>query len=91
MIMKNTYPLSHINDLFYHLSGASQFTKIDLRFGYYKLKIKSLNIHKITFMTHFRHLVFFYVFLFDYCPCNIQRVDEQGVPTLYGFVCDSDH
>lgn len=55
MIMKNKYPFSHIDDLFDNLSGASEFTKIHLRFGYYQFKIKFLNIHKITFMTQYWH------------------------------------
>ena len=38
--IKNKYPLPTIDDLFDQLSGAKVFTKIDLRTGYYQLKIK---------------------------------------------------
>ena len=35
--VKNKYPLPRIEDLFDQLRGASVFTKIDLRSGYYQL------------------------------------------------------
>ena len=38
--IKNKYPLPRIDDLFDQLSGAKVFSKIDLRTGYYQLKIK---------------------------------------------------
>ena len=37
--IKNKYPLPRINDLFDQLRGARVFSKIDLRTGYYQLKI----------------------------------------------------
>ena len=38
--MKNKYPLPCINDLFNQLQGACVFSKIDLRSGYYQLRIR---------------------------------------------------
>lgn len=38
--IKNRYPLPRIDDLFDQMRGASVFSKIDLRSGYYQLKIK---------------------------------------------------
>ena len=35
--VKNKYPLSRIEDLFDRLKGASVFSKVDLRSGYYQL------------------------------------------------------
>src|SRR4051812_12140033 len=38
--IKNKYPLPRINDLFDQLEGACVFSKIDLRSGYFQLKIR---------------------------------------------------
>ncbi len=37
--VKNRYPLPHIDDLFNRLSGTKVFSRIDLRFGYYQIRI----------------------------------------------------
>jgi hypothetical protein len=51
--IKNKYPLPRINDLFDQLEGASVFSKIDLRSGYFQLKIRELDIPKTTFVTRY--------------------------------------
>ena len=38
--IKNTYPLSHIEELFDQLKGARVFFKLNLRQGYYQVRIK---------------------------------------------------
>ena len=38
--IKNNYPLPRIDDLFYKLQGASYFSKIHLRSGYHKLRVR---------------------------------------------------
>jgi hypothetical protein len=48
--IKNKYPLHRIEDLFDQLRGASVLSKIDLRSGYYQLRIRSLDIPKTTFI-----------------------------------------
>jgi hypothetical protein len=40
VIVKNKYPLSRINDMFDEPKEAKIFSKIDLRSGYYQLRIK---------------------------------------------------
>jgi hypothetical protein len=37
--VKNKYPLPRIDDLFNQLHGVCVFSKIDLRSGYYQLKV----------------------------------------------------
>src|SRR5207244_1527076 len=56
--IQNKYPLSRINDLFDQLKGAKFFSKIDLRSGYYQLKIKIEDIPKTTFSTRYGHYDF---------------------------------
>ena len=49
--IKDKYLLLRIDDLFYQLKGATMFWKIDLRSGYYHLKVRESDIPKITFRT----------------------------------------
>ncbi|KAM1785193.1 hypothetical protein ACFXTI_038169 [Malus domestica] len=56
--IKNRYPLPHIDDLFDQLKGACVFSKIDLRSGYYQLKIKDEDVPKTAFMTRYGHYEF---------------------------------
>jgi hypothetical protein len=51
--IKNKYPLPRINDLFDQLDGASVFSKIDLRSGYFQLKIREYDIPKTAFVTRY--------------------------------------
>ncbi|XP_073219602.1 uncharacterized protein [Cicer arietinum] len=51
IIVKNKYPLPHIDELFDQLQGAQCFSKIDLRSGYHQLKIKRDDITKTIFLT----------------------------------------
>jgi hypothetical protein len=56
--MKNKHPLLWIDDLFDQLKGARVFSKIDLRSGYYQMKIKESDVPKTTFQTHYGHYEF---------------------------------
>ncbi|KAA3487782.1 Transposon Ty3-I Gag-Pol polyprotein [Gossypium australe] len=49
--IKNKYPLPRTDDLFDQLKGAMVFLKIDLRSGYYQLRVKESNVPKTTFRT----------------------------------------
>jgi hypothetical protein len=51
--IKNKYPLLRIEDLFDQMKGASVFSKIDLRSGYYQLKIRESDIPKTAFHTRY--------------------------------------
>ncbi|WVZ52593.1 hypothetical protein U9M48_003639, partial [Paspalum notatum var. saurae] len=51
--VKNKYPLPHIDILFDQLAGARVFSKIDLRSGYYQIKIREENIPKTAFSTRY--------------------------------------
>jgi hypothetical protein len=51
--MKNKYLLPRIDDLFDQLMGARAFSKIDLRSGYYQMKIKEADEAKTVFRTRY--------------------------------------
>ncbi|KAG8496889.1 hypothetical protein CXB51_008087 [Gossypium anomalum] len=56
--LKNKYPLSRIDDPFDQLRGATVFSKIDLRSGYYQLKVKDQDVPKTAFWTRYGHYEF---------------------------------
>ena len=51
--IKNKYPLPRTDDLFDQLKDAKYFSKIDLRLGYYQLKIWLGDIPKTAFVTRY--------------------------------------
>jgi hypothetical protein len=51
--VKNMYPLPRIDDLFDQLVRAKYFSKIDLRFGYYQLRIWSEDMPRMVFITRY--------------------------------------
>jgi hypothetical protein len=51
--MKNRYPLPRIDDLFDRLSRAKVFSKIDLRSGYYQIRIMGGDEEKTTCRTRY--------------------------------------
>nr|GEV60373.1 putative reverse transcriptase domain-containing protein [Tanacetum cinerariifolium] len=55
LTVKNHYPLPKIDDLFDQLQGSSVHSKIDLRSGYYQLRVHEEDIPKATFRTRYVH------------------------------------
>ena len=58
MTVKNKYPLPKIDDLFNQLQGSCVFSNIDLRSGYYHLRVKGEDILKTAFHTRYGHYEF---------------------------------
>ncbi|KAL6315073.1 hypothetical protein AAG906_030926 [Vitis piasezkii] len=57
--VRNKYPLPRIDDLFNQLQGAYVFPKIDLRFGFHQLRVRSEDVPNIAFQTRYGHYEFF--------------------------------
>jgi hypothetical protein len=51
--VKNRYALPRIDDLFDYLSGAKVFSRIDLRSGYYQIRIKEGDKEKTACRTRY--------------------------------------
>ncbi|KAA3484653.1 DNA/RNA polymerases superfamily protein [Gossypium australe] len=56
--IKNKYPLPRLNGLFDQLKGAKVFSKIDLRYGYYQLRVKDSDVPKTAFIMRYGHYEF---------------------------------
>ncbi|KAL0320179.1 UNVERIFIED_CONTAM: Retrovirus-related Pol polyprotein from transposon.6 [Sesamum radiatum] len=56
--IKNKYPLPQIDKLFDQLQGSRLYSKLDLRHGYYLLKIREADIPKTAFNTRYSHFEF---------------------------------
>ncbi|KAG8474961.1 hypothetical protein CXB51_031685 [Gossypium anomalum] len=56
--VKNKYPLPRIDDLFDQLKEATVFSKIDLRSGYYQLRVREQDVPKTIFRMRYGHCEF---------------------------------
>ena len=56
--MKNKYSLPRTEDLFDQFKGEGVFSKIDLRSGYYQLRVKDVDVPKTAFRTRNGHYEF---------------------------------
>jgi hypothetical protein len=53
VIVKNMYPLSRMDILFYQLTSVRVFSKVDLRSGYHQMKIRPEDVPKTAFSTRY--------------------------------------
>ena len=58
MKIKNKYPLPKIDDLFDHIGGAKNLSKIDLASSYHQVRINDEDIHKTPFQKRYEHYEF---------------------------------
>lgn len=87
-IIKNKYTIFMIYDLFDQLQGASHFSKIDLRSGYYQLRVRDSDISKTAFKTrygHYESVVIYldlFVIIFIYDILIYSRKEEEHTSHL---------
>ena len=56
--IRNQYPLPRIDELFNQLQGSRVYSKIDLRSGYHRLKVRENDVSKTAFRTRYGHYEF---------------------------------
>lgn len=92
MTIKNRYPLPRIDDLFDQLNGASVFSKIDLRSGYYQLKVEESDVSKTAFRTRYSHYEFLVMpFRLTNAPAAFDGFNEPHFPVLLRSICGGFH
>lgn len=57
-ILKNHYPIPHIDELMDEMRGAKYFSKIYLRSVYHYIRVRDHDVPKMTFRCHYGHFKF---------------------------------
>ena len=76
-IIKNRYPLSQIDDLFDQVRGARVYSKIDLRTGYHRLRVREADIPKTAFRMRYGH------FEFTVMPFGLMNVPTKFMDLMH--------
>jgi hypothetical protein len=51
--IKNNYPLPRVDDLLDRLTGATHFSRVDLKSGYYQIRVANEDVHKTAMRTRY--------------------------------------
>jgi hypothetical protein len=77
--IKNKYQLSCIDILFDQLIGVKVFSKVNLRSGYYQIKIHPEDVSKTAFSTRYGLYEYLVVIWAHQCSCTFYIPDELRI------------
>ena len=78
LTVKDSYPMSRIDEALDNMSGCAYFTKLDLRSGYHQIRVHDEHVSRTAFRTPFGSFEFL-VMPFGLCnaPATFQRAMNQ--------------